>query len=153
MHNHAPADYVCPICLGVEGVENDHTLIRASDIVYRDDTVMVFIASYFIGKNDGHLIVVPLQHFENLYDLPDKVGAHLFQVARKMAITMRQAYDCQGVMTQQNNEPASGQHAFHYHLHLFPRYENDNIFEHMNSKRETTPKERLPFAEKIRAAL
>jgi len=153
MHNHAPPDYICPICLGVQGIENDKTLIRQSDIVYRDELVMVFIASYFIGRNDGHLIVVPLQHFENFYDLPDKIGSHLFTVARKFAITMRQAYNCDGVMIQQNNEPASGQHAFHYHLHLFPRYDNDNIFEHMNSKRETTAQERLPFAEKIRAAL
>lgn len=153
MHNHAPSDYVCPICLGVQGVENDKTLIRASDIVYRDQLVMVFIASYFIGQNDGHLIVVPLEHYENLYDLPDEVGSHLFTVSRRFAKILKQAYNCDGVMILQNNEPASGQHAFHYHTHLFPRYENDNIFEHMNRKRETTSEERKPFAEKILAVL
>lgn len=150
MYNHAPPDYICPICLGVQGTENDKTLIRQPDIVYRDEQVMVFIASYFIGQNSGHLIVVPTQHFENLYDLPDDIGAHLFSIARRAATVMRQAYNCQGVMTLQNNEPASGQHAFHYHLHLFPRYANDQIFEHMTSKRETTPDERLPFAQKIK---
>jgi histidine triad (HIT) family protein len=153
MYTHAPTDYICPICLGVQGIENDKTLIRNSDIVYKDEQVMVFIASYFIGNNPGHLIVVPIAHFENMYDLPDAIGAHIFSTARKVAIAMKQAYQCEGVMTLQNNEPASGQHAFHYHLHLFPRYENDDIHTHMTKKRETNADERLPYAEKIRKYL
>lgn len=153
MYNHAPADYICPICLGVQGIENDKTLIRTSDIVFRDDQVMVFVASYFIGNNPGHLIVVPLQHFENYYDLPDEVSSHLFSVGRKIAITMKRAYGCEGIMVLQNNEPASGQHAFHYHLHLFPRYSNDEIHTHMSSKRETTVEERLTYANKMKKAL
>lgn len=152
MYNHAPSHYVCPICLGVQGIENEKTLIRQSDIVYKDESVMAFIASYFIGNNPGHLIVVPTAHYENLYDLPDEVGAHIFSIARKIAITMKKAYGCEGVMTLQNNEPASGQHAFHYHLHLFPRYANDELHTRMMTKRETTVEERLPYAEKIRNA-
>ena len=62
---------------------------------------------------------------------------------------MKKAYGCEGVTVQQNNEPTGGQHAFHYHLHLFPRYENDNIHQHMSNKRTTTPKERSGFAKKI----
>jgi histidine triad (HIT) family protein len=149
MFNHSPLDYVCPICLGVQGVENSDTLIRHDDIVYKDDKVMVFIASYFIGKNAGHLIVVPTEHFENIFDLPDDVGAHLFLIAKKMSIAMMNAYNCEGITTLQNNGPAAGQHAFHYHLHLFPRYVEDDIYAHMNSKRQTTPEERKPFAEKM----
>lgn len=150
MYNYAPPDYVCPICLGVQGIESDQTLIRQSDVVYKDDAVMVFVASYFIGNNPGHLIVVPLQHFEHLYDLPDEVGAHIFSVARTYSIIMRNAYGCEGVTTVQNNGPAAGQHAFHYHLHLFPRYLEDDIYAFMNAKRETSPEERLIFSEKIR---
>lgn len=149
MYNYAPQDYVCPICLGVKGVENDNTLIRQSDIVYKDDVVIVFVASYFIETCEGHLIVVPVKHHENLYDLPDEVGAQIFKVARKMAVMMRKAYDCEGVTTLQNNEPAGNQHAFHYHLHLFPRYEGDNLHGNMMSKRETTEDERHKYSTKI----
>ena len=152
MHSHTPPGYTCPICLGAQGIENDKTLIRQSDIVYKDDAVMVFVASYFIGNNSGNLIVVPIEHHENIYDLPDELGAHIFAIAKKFSLIMREAYGCQGVTALQNNEPAAGQHAFHYHLHLFPRYDNDDIYAHMNSKRETTAEERWPFAEKIRAA-
>ncbi len=150
MHNHATQDYICPICLGVQGIENSSTMIFQSDIVYKDDKVMVFVASFFIGNNSGHLIIVPLEHYENIYDLPDEIGAHIFSVAKKFTLIMKKAYGCDGVTTLQNNEPAAGQHAFHYHLHLFPRYENDDIYTHMNSKRATTPEERMPFVEKIK---
>lgn len=154
MHiTHAPQNYICPICVGVEGIENESTLIRKSDIVYKDDVVMVFIASYFIGENSGHLIVVPLKHIENIYSLPDEISAHIAKTARKMCLVMRKAYGCEGITTLQNNEPAAGQHAFHYHLHLFPRYSNDMIYDFMNAKRETTQDERLPFAHKIKKEL
>lgn len=134
-------------------MENDQTLIRQSDIVWKDEMAMVFVASYFIGRNDGHLIVVLNEHFENIYDLPDELGAHVFALARKFATVMREVYGCEGVMMQQNNEPASGQHAFHYHMHLFPRYEGDEIHAFMGKKRVTVAEERLPFAEKIRRHL
>jgi histidine triad (HIT) family protein len=150
MHNFAPPNYICPICLGVEKIENANTLIRHSDVVYQDELCMVFVASYFIGTNSGHLIVVPNQHFENIFDLPDEVGAHLFAVAKKFAEIMKLAYHCDGVTTLQNNGPDAGQHAFHYHLHLFPRYKNDDIYTYMNNKRETTAEERVSYAQKIR---
>lgn len=149
MHNHAPIDYRCPICIGIQGIENEHTLIRQSDIVFKDSLVMAFITSFFIGNNPGHLVVVPCEHYENFYDLPDAIGGHLFAVARKMAIAMKQAYACEGVTTLQNNEPAGNQHAFHYHLHLFPRYSGDDLHGHMMVKRNTTAEERLPYAKAI----
>lgn len=105
MYHHASDDYVCPICLGVEGMENESTLIRQPDIVYRDDKIMAFVASYFIQTCEGHLIVVPNKHYENMYDLPDEIGAQIFAVARKMALVMKKAYGCEGVTTLQNNEP------------------------------------------------
>ena len=128
MYNHAPKDYVCPICVAVKGVENDQTLIKQLDILFRDNEVMVFIASYFIKGSEGHLIVVPVGHYENLYDLSDKIGGKIISVAKEYAIKMKQAYNCNGVNVLQNNEPVAGQHAFHYHLHLFPRYKGDDIW-------------------------
>jgi histidine triad (HIT) family protein len=153
MYNHAPSDYICPICLGVQGVESEDTLIRQSDIVHKDEVVMVFIASYFIGNNPGHLIVVPTQHYENLYEVPEEVGAAIFSASKLFSIVMRKAYGCEGVTTLQNNEPVGNQHALHYHLHLFPRYKDDNLHAHMMEKRVSTPEERASFVEKLVAVL
>lgn len=153
MFNHASSDYICPICLGIQGIENDHTLIRQSDIVYKDEIVTVFIASFFIGNNSGHIIVVPNQHFENIYDLPDELATKIQEVTKKFSIILKNTYQCKGITTLQNNEPDGGQHAFHYHLHIFPRYPDDNLHQNMNSKKLTTPSERLPYAEKIKKEL
>jgi histidine triad (HIT) family protein len=141
MNNHAPESYRCPICPAVQGLENEDTLIKQSDIVYQDDLVTAFIGSFFIGKNDGHPIVVPNQHYENIYDLPDEVGGHIFEVAKKLALAVRQTYGCEGITILQNNEPAGGQHAFHYHTHIFPRYTDDGLHANMLTKRQTTPEE------------
>lgn len=150
MSSHASTNYVCPICLGVQGIENDDTLIRQQDILYKDDVVMVFIASYFIEGSEGHLIIVPTEHYENIYDLPDDIGAQIFTKAKEYALKMKLAYGCDGVNVLQNNEPAAGQHALHYHLHLFPRYEGDDLWGKMTQKRETSQNERLKFIELLK---
>lgn len=149
MKRHAPKNYVCPICLGVEGIENDQTLIFQSDILYKDDDVVVIVNSFFIKGSEGHLIVVPTDHYENLYELPEKIGAKIFETAKKYAIKMKRAYQCDGVNVVQNNEPAAGQHAFHYHLHLFPRYDGDDLWKHMAKKRLANQAERLECVRKF----
>jgi len=57
MHNHAPSDYICPICLGVKGVESDDTLLLQQDRVYQDEVISAFINSFWIKNNPGHVIV------------------------------------------------------------------------------------------------
>lgn len=153
MYNHAPEGYKCPICIAVSGVESEDTLIEQADIVYRDDLVTAFIGSFFIGENSGHPIVVPNEHYENIYDMPDHVGARIFSVAKRLATAVRSTYECEGVTTLQNNEPVGNQHAFHYHLHVFPRYMDDNLHGNMSHKRSTAPEERLPYAEKLKGYL
>ncbi|MBP9670632.1 HIT family protein [Candidatus Woesebacteria bacterium] len=153
MHNHVSSDYICPICLGVAGVESEDTLMRLTDIVYIDEFVTAFINSFWIKNNPGHVIVVPNDHYENLYDLPTDLGAHIFRVAKKVAIAMKEAYRCDGITTLQNNEPAGGQHAFHYHHHIFPRYENDDLHENMSNKQLADPTIRKEYADKLRSSL
>jgi len=150
MHNHAPENYKCPICLAIEGIENSDTLIKQSDIVYKDELATVFIGSFSIGSNPPQPIIVPNKHFENLYDLPTEYARHIQDLAQKVALAVRENYPSEGVMIQQNNEPASGQHAFHYHMHIFPRYENDNIHQNMTTKKNTTPEQRQVFVEKLK---
>ncbi len=153
MYNHAPSDYICPICLGVRGIENDKTLLLQQDLLYKDNHVSVFIKSFWIIYNPGHVSVVTNKHVENIYDLPDELGAHIFAVARKIATVMRETYNCEGITTLQNNEPAGNQHAFHYHFHIFPRYKDDVLHANMSNKQLADPKKRKDFADKLRAKL
>ena len=153
MNRHAPLDYICPICLGVKGVENDDTLIIQTDIVFRDEDVMAFVSSFFIGNNPGHLVVVPNDHYENLYEIPVAVGHRIFETTKRVAEAVRSAYECEGITTLQNNEPAGNQHAYHYHQHVFPRYEDDDLHAQMMNKELTDSAERRKYAELLRPLL
>lgn len=151
--SNAPDNYVCPICLGVEGADTEQTLMRSTDTVYKDDLVTAFINSFFVGRNAGHVIVVPNKHYENIYDLPSEYGYRVFDTAQKIALAMKEAYGCDGITTRQNSEPAGDQHAFHFHFHIFPRYENDGFNTVGSDKRLAGPSERAEYAQKLRLAL
>jgi len=153
MHNHVGSDYTCPICLGVNGVESEGTLLKLQDIVYIDETVTAFINSFWINNNPGHVIIVPNEHYENIYDLSEGVSAHIMSIAKKISIAMKKAYGCEGITLLQNNEPAGGQHAFHYHLHIFPRYDHDELHLNMHDKQLADPTKRSEYAEKLRKTM
>lgn len=153
-YNHAPRDYKCPICLGVREIENEDTLLKQGDLVYKDDLVSVFINSFWIETVEGHLIVVPNKHYENIYEVSDEVGHRIFEVIKKMSHALKEACRCDGVTTRQNNEPAGDQHAFHYHHHIFPRYEADKFNENIANKSILSdPSKRIEYAKKIKNVL
>lgn len=153
MKSNAPQGYICPICLGVKGEETDKTLLKQSDLIYQDKFVSVFINSFFIKGNEGHTIVVPNKHFENIYDLDKRYGHHIQEISQKMAIIMKLAYKCDGITIRQNNEPASAQHAFHYHMHIIPRYNGDHFEQNAPIKQTTTPQERVIFTDKLKGKI
>jgi histidine triad (HIT) family protein len=154
MYNNTPANYVCPICLGLEGVVNEDTMLRPDDLIYKNDLISVFMNSFFIKGNEGHVIVVPNKHIENIYDLDSKSGSAILKAAKKMAIAIKKACLRDGITLRQNNEPAGDQHAFHFHLHVFPRYKDD-LFntEIASNKIETTLDDRRSYIEKLKAAV
>ena len=153
MYNHAPENYICPICLAIQGIENGQTMAKQADIVYRDEYTLAYINSKFIKSNPGHVIVVPTEHFENLYSLPKEYLHGIMETAQKIALACKIVRKCEGVWIEQNNEPASGQHAFHYHMHIVPRFRDDNLRQQLALEEVYVayPAERLPYAETLRA--
>jgi len=153
MYNHAPPDYTCPICVGITGIKNEHTLIREPDIVYKDEKIAVIINSFSLGGIVGNALVVPTMHYENVYDVPSELGGHIFSMVQKVARAMKQAYSCEGITTMQCNEPAGGQHAFHYHHHVMQRNDNDDFFVRVTQKKVADPEQRASYARKLQSIL
>jgi histidine triad (HIT) family protein len=147
MYNHGPPGYDCPFCRLARGDRS--ALSTQDDVVYHDDTVTAFIPSHFWEHNKGHVIVIPNTHVENLYDLPDALGAAIGRMARRVALALKACYACDGVSTRQHNEPGANQEVWHYHLHVFPRYMGDNLYG--MPRRATTAEERRPYAAQLRA--
>jgi histidine triad (HIT) family protein len=150
-HSHEPEGYVCPFCLVAAGQDDADIWTKQSDVIYRDETVTAFIAASWWPANAGHVLVVPSQHYESIYDIPDEVLGAVQVVGKRVAIALKAAYGCDGTSFRQHNEPHGDQEVWHYHLHVFPRYENDELYR--SGKRNTTPEERLPYAETLRPLL
>lgn len=74
----------------------------------------------------GHALLLPKNHFANLFELDDETAQKAILVAKKMAGKMKTALGADGFNLVQNNGEAAGQTVFHFHMHLIPRYENDN---------------------------
>ena len=151
MYNHAPDQYLCPFCLLVQGIENEHVLSVQSDIVHQDGRVTALISSHQWPNNHGNVLIVPNEHFENIYDLPVGYAADIHRVARMIALAMKVAYDCDGVSTRQHNEPSGNQDVWHYHLHVTPRYRGDDFY--TTRSEWMAADERARHAERIRRGL
>lgn len=147
LHNHAPNDYICPFCLLAQGIENEHNDVKQTDIIYQDAQVTAFIAIRKWPNNIGHVLVIPNVHFENIYDLPIDVSTEIQRTAKAVALTMKEVYACDGVLLRQHNEPAGEQNIWHYHLHVIPRYENDNL--HLTQKQPFPSHERAEYAQRL----
>lgn len=147
MHNHQPPDYTCPFCGIVQGRYDAWTV--AEDVVYRDTMVTAFISAAWWPNNAGHVLIIPNQHHENIYDLPLEAATAIHRVAHEIAIAFMEVYDASGTSTRQHNGPDGNQEVWHYHLHVFPRYAGDKLYG--STRWLPTPDERRPYADKLRA--
>ena len=73
----------------------------------------------------GHALILPKEHYKNLYDLPEEIAAEAIKMAKKVVLKMKEKLGCDGVNIVQNNEEAAGQTVFHFHMHVIPRYKED----------------------------
>lgn len=75
----------------------------------------------------GHCLIIPKEHFDNIYDLDGETAGRLFSLATCIARALRDALGCEGLNIVQNNGEIAGQTVFHFHLHLIPRYAGDGV--------------------------
>ena len=75
----------------------------------------------------GHALILPKNHFANLFEIPEDMDAKAFIHAKKIAKKMKDVFVCDGVNIVQNNGVAAGQTVFHFHMHIIPRYKNDTV--------------------------
>ncbi|MCQ2507541.1 MAG: HIT family protein [Dorea sp.] len=92
--------------------------------IYEDDDFRVILDAAPAAK--GHALILPKEHYANLYELDDDVVAKVLPLAKKLVTKMTDVLGCDGYNVVQNNGEAAGQTVFHYHMHLIPRYKGDN---------------------------
>ncbi len=93
--------------------------------LYEDDDFRVILDANPAAK--GHALIIPKEHYKDLYELDDEIAGKVMVLAKKMVTKMTDILGCDGYNLVQNNGECAGQTVFHYHLHLIPRCENDNV--------------------------
>lgn len=96
-----------------------------SATIYEDDDFRVILDIEPGSK--GHALILPKEHYANLYELPDELAAKTLVVAKKVITKMTEIVGCEGYNILQNNGEVAGQTVFHFHTHLIPRYKNDDV--------------------------
>ena len=104
-----------------------------SNTLYEDDDFRVILDIEPATK--GHALILPKKHFANLYEIDDERASKVLLVAKQMATKMQKALNCDGLNVVQNNGVAAGQTVFHFHMHLVPRYEQDDAGLDMPNKK------------------
>lgn len=128
-------------------------LVRKEDdasIVFEDERTMAFLDIRPV--NDGHTLVVPKDHYENVYEIPEDEIARVYKTVRKVASAIKKSVRADGLSITQHNGGAALQRVFHFHVHVIPRYEGQR-FPRPDELSEAKREKLEEVAEKIRRNL
>jgi len=94
-------------------------------IVYEDEKCLAFLDINPLAL--GHTLVITKKHAKSIFDVSEEDAKHVFEVAKKIALQMKEKLNAEGINFFQASEEAAGQSVPHFHLHIIPRRKNDNI--------------------------
>lgn len=95
-----------------------------SRTIYEDEDFRVIMD--LAPATKGHSLILPKEHYKNIYEIADDTAAKVLPLAKKMATLMTEKLGADGFNVVQNNNEVAGQTVFHFHVHLIPRYNDDN---------------------------
>lgn len=105
-----------------------------SQDIYEDEVVKVFLDLYPDSK--GHLLIVPKEHYQDVFDCPDEVLSHIAKVFKKIAKLVKEKLGADAVHIVNNSGQEAGQIVFHLHFHILPRYKDDGLRLAFHNKKE-----------------
>lgn len=112
----------CIFCKIVNNEIKSHT-------IYEDELVKVFLDAN--PETNGHMLIIPKKHYQNILDLDEKIIPHAVKIIKeKLYPLIKEKLNCDGMTIAQNNE--YGQEVKHFHIHVVPRYENDQDYHSYN---------------------
>ena len=122
-------------------------------VIDEDDAVIVFLS---LGN---HPMVVPKKHIPDIYAMSDEIGARVMAKTIQIAKALKRALHCDGIYLTQTNGHAAGQDVFHFHLHIYPCWEGQELEDIVRFARsvsgrvDATEEARASMMGKIRAVL
>jgi histidine triad (HIT) family protein len=111
----------CPFCNIAQGK-------AAASIVCEDSTTIAFMDAN--PASIGHTLIIPKEHWENIYEIPENVLAEMARVIKQVSGAVKKTVDADGISIFQLNGKAAGQSVMHFHVHVIPRFRGDSIVGH-----------------------
>jgi histidine triad (HIT) family protein len=108
----------CTFCKILEGV-------LPSWRVYEDENSIAFLDKGQATR--GHTLVVPRRHAEDIWALSEDEARDVMRAVHRVARLLRDTLRPLGLNVTQANGKAAWQDVFHYHVHMIPRYGNDEF--------------------------
>jgi len=96
-----------------------------AEIVAETDDCIALVPSNMAAK--GHLLLIPKQHCETIFDTPDDILASIMSFAKKLSLNLQDGADVSGVNLLHASGHSAQQSIQHFHIHLLPRFEHDGL--------------------------
>jgi histidine triad (HIT) family protein len=116
----------CKFCNIAKHVKKEH-------IIFEDRLVMAFMSIEQITR--CHILVIPKKHYKDIFDLDEKVAERIFKITTRISKIVKKIIKPDGLDIYQCNGKYAGQVVFHFHMHIFPRFKGDGLFNIYNNKK------------------
>lgn len=110
--------------------------------IYEDNDFLAFMD--ISPATIGHTLVIPKKHYDSIFSLDE--DTKIFSLVIKLSKVIKEALDLEGMNILNNNGEVAGQSVKHFHIHLIPRYKDDNL--KMNLPESTFNKEEFEKIQK-----
>ena len=96
-----------------------------ADIVFEDKYILALKSIEPISN--GHTLVIPKIHCENIFDIENDILEKLISVSKKLSKELCELNNATGVNLLNASGIDAQQSIFHFHLHIVPRYPDDKL--------------------------
>jgi len=93
--------------------------------IFENESVIAFLDIKPVS--DGHALVVPKEHYDDIFDVPDAVLCEITSTVKKVSEAVMKGVDAHGISIGQSNRKAAGQVVPHIHFHIMPRFDDDGL--------------------------
>ena len=124
----------------------------AASIVHQDELTIAFVD--LRQFHPGHTLVIPRRHLRDVRELDDSTGAALMATVARVTRAVGAVFPNEGMSLWHSIGEAAFQEVPHLHIHIHPRFRDDDVLRVYPSPAATPQKEeRDQYAARLRQHL
>lgn len=114
--------------------------------IYEDKNFLVFLDIKPV--TDGHILIIPKEHIVWMQEADDEMIGDIFKLTKKMMLALKKGLTCDYIQVG-----VVGNEVPHFHIHLMPRYNEDNLQQYNLPTKEYKDEQAKEIIQKITQAL